>query len=326
MSTIKKSSALIPSQILINDYPQLREIGWHIRDGGEITAEEAVNLYKRNRRYLRPEEMTPHEAELFCALAEADENMCSSPVVRNHNQLISTTLQTLNGDLLNEHNFFLGGGTAHAFRYNEYRASRGIDFLVSDKSSYRDLRGLLTERNGFEALCKVPGQIRQVGQVSADQYGVRGKISIPDNKSGHTIIKIEVVLEERIELEASEKTNNICGITSLTDLDMAAEKLLANSDRWLDASVFSRDLIDLAMMSPDKVLLKKAIEKAEEVYGKSVCRDLDKSIRHVLDRPEWLSKCMSVMDMKMPKAMLIDNILNLSRNADLKKIMGVAWP
>ena len=53
---------------------------------------------------------------------------------------------------------------------------------------------------------------------------------------------------------------------------MATSKLLANSDRWMDDGVFSRDLIDLAMMAPALPLLRQAVAKAEQAYGTSICR------------------------------------------------------
>jgi len=40
---------------------------------------------------------------------------------------------------------------------------------------------------------------------------------------------------------------------------MATSKLLANSDRWRDDAVMSRDLIDLAMMAPSKGLMTQAM-------------------------------------------------------------------
>lgn len=49
---------------------------------------------------------------------------------------------------------------------------------------------------------------------------------------------------------------------------MATSKLLANSDRWGDDGVFSRDLIDLAMMRPSLGLLRQAVAKAEQAYGR----------------------------------------------------------
>ena len=49
---------------------------------------------------------------------------------------------------------------------------------------------------------------------------------------------------------------NRTGFSALTILDMAACKLLANSDRWADDGVFSRVLTDLAMIQPKLSLLR----------------------------------------------------------------------
>ena len=73
---------------------------------------------------------------------------------------------------------------------------------------------------------------------------------------GDTEIKFEIVLEARIELELPGPEDRIEDVATLTPLDMAASKLLANSDRWADDSVFSRDIIDLAMMKPGASLLR----------------------------------------------------------------------
>ena len=67
----------------------------------------------------------------------------------------------------------------------------------------------------------------------------------------------------RITLDAPGADDLLCGVATLTPLDAAASKLLANSDRWRDDAVLSRDLIDLAMMAPPKALLREAIVKAQ---------------------------------------------------------------
>jgi transcriptional regulator with XRE-family HTH domain len=58
----------IPLQIPIRNYPQLRQIAWHIREDFELTPEEAFGLYERNRRHLEIGQMQTHELELFNAL------------------------------------------------------------------------------------------------------------------------------------------------------------------------------------------------------------------------------------------------------------------
>lgn len=95
-----------------------------------------------------------------------------------------------------------------------------------------------------------------------------------------------------------------CGIATLTPQDMAARKLLANSDRWADDGVFSRDLIDLAMMDAPLPLLRRAASKAEGAYGPAILRNLDKALDRLMSRTGWLEPCMQAMDMRMRKTLL----------------------
>lgn len=61
-----------------------------------------------------------------------------------------------------------------ALRFGEYRESVDIDFLVSDVSSYRDLRQLLTGSGGLAAITqKDAPPLVQAREVRADQYGIR---------------------------------------------------------------------------------------------------------------------------------------------------------
>ncbi|MCM2277898.1 MAG: nucleotidyl transferase AbiEii/AbiGii toxin family protein [Oligoflexia bacterium] len=120
-----------------------------------------------------------------------------------------------------------------------------------------------------------------------------------------TQIKFEIVLEARIELERPGPKDRICGVVTLAALDMAAIKLLANSDRWSDDSVFSRDLIDLAMLEPSRPLLTRAIAKAAAAYGESIERDLGRAVQRLGERPGRLDECMAALNINgLPKALL----------------------
>lgn len=96
----------------------------------------------------------------------------------------------------------------------------------------------------------------------------------------------------------------ICGIATLTPLDLAASKLLANSDGQADDGVFSRDDIDLAMMNLPLPLLRHALVKAEQAYGLAVTRDLGKAIDRLQNRSGWLKRCMQAMAINAVKALL----------------------
>ena len=108
--------------------------------------------------------------------------------------------------------------------------------------------------------------------------------------------------------------DEICGITTLRPLDMATSKLLANADRWRDDGVFSRDIIDLAMMDPSLPMLREAVIKAEKPYGQSILQSLEKSINRLQDHDNgWLDRCMMVMDVNVPKATIWKQLNNLLR-------------
>ena len=122
------------------------------------------------------------------------------------------------------------------------------------------------------------------------------------------------MLEARIALEPPGPTDRVCGVATLTPLDMLATKLLAHSDRWRDDAAQSRDLIDLAMMQPSKTLLTAALAEARGAYGCGIEIDLSNAIQSLRDRPHRLDHCMAAMQMSsVPKALLRKRIKALSR-------------
>ena len=223
---------------------------------------------------------------------------------REHHRRVASVLQALDARLLHAQQCLFGGGTALALRYGEYRESVDIDFLVSHREGYRALRQLLSGSAGVQAICRADIDLApvfsQTREVRADQYGLRTMLRVADVE-----IKFEIVLEARIALDAPGADDLLCGVATLTPLDAAASKLLANSDRWRDDAVLSRDLIDLAMMAPPKALLREAIVKAQGAYGASIEADLRKAIQTLRERPHRLDHCMQAMRMTtVPKALL----------------------
>jgi hypothetical protein len=226
---------------------------------------------------------------------------------RPHHQRIAHVLSALDGVALAQLSCWFGGGTCIALKFGEYRESVDIDFLVSDPAGYRELRQLLTGVEGFAPITR-PGAmpLELSREVRADQYGIRTQVRM----DGHPI-KFEIVREARIAMQTPEPQDQICGVGTLTLLDLATSKLLANSDRQADAGVFSRDVIDLAMMDLTLTQLRNAREKSSEAYGKAITRDLAKAIDRLQEKPEWLERCMKSMDMHMPKAVLWKKIRHL---------------
>lgn len=235
--------------------------------------------------------------------------MTSEPFKRLHHQFIAQVLHTLDGSLLREAHCLFGGGTVIALRYGEYRESVDVDFLVSDVQSYRDLRQRLTGPDGIRAIMRdAAGPLTQIRDMRSDQYGIRTMLLVAAQP-----IKFEIVLEGRITLDRPGAEDEICGIATLTPLDMLTSKLLANSDRGNDDGVFNRDVIDLAMMAPSLPIFRKAVAKAELAYGQSICRDLEKAIARLLTRHDWMERCMKTMAMDIPKAVLWKRVRALRR-------------
>ena len=228
---------------------------------------------------------------------------------RPHHQRIAHVLGALDGDALRRLGCLFGGGTCIALRCGEYRESVDIDFLVSDPAGFRELRQLLTGAEGLNALVRSGAQpLVMLREVRADQYGLRTVVQM-DGQA----IKFEIVREARIELEPPGQDDQVCGVATLTLMDLAASKLLANSDRQADDGVFSRDVIDLAMMGLRLPALRSALAKAEAAYGAAVSRDLGKAIERLQERHGWLERCMQAMAMTLPKAVLWQKIRALRR-------------
>ena len=228
---------------------------------------------------------------------------------RLHHQRIARVLESLNAPLLAANGCLFGGGTAITLRYGEYRESVDMDFMCSNENGFRALRRLLDARKDLAPIQQEGSALWPLSrEVRADEYGIRTMLLVDGQP-----IKFEIVREGRIEFEQPGRTDVICGISTLTPLDMTVSKMLANADRWGDDGVFSRDLIDLAMMNPRLPLLRQAAAKAEQAYGTSVRNCLDKAIDRFLNRLGHAERCMEVMAMDCPKALLWQRMRGLSR-------------
>lgn len=223
---------------------------------------------------------------------------------REHHRRIARILQALDSQLLAAHHCWFGGGTAIVLRHGEYRESVDVDFLVSSLEGYRALRQRLTGAEGINGITQQGIGLVQSREMRADQYGVRTQLRVDEAD-----IKFEVVLEARIDFELPGADDAVCGVKTLSALDLAAGKLLANSDRWADDAVFSRDLIDLAMMSPPRPLLQAAMAKAAGAYGASIESDLVKAIQRLQERSGRLDECRRALKMgTVPTAQLWQRI------------------
>lgn len=231
---------------------------------------------------------------------------------RPRHRIIALLLQMLDAPRLRAHHCLLGGGTAIAMRFGEYRESVDVDFLVSSATDYRDLRQVVREHDSLTPLLRsLALQPGRVGDIRADQYGIRARLEVADQP-----VKFEIVREARIELDKPGTGDELCGIATLSVVDMASCKLLANSDRFLDDSTFNRDLIDLAMLAPNRQVLKTALAKAETAYGDSIRRDLSRAAERLRQRDGWLDACVRGLAINVPNATLWQRVRDLLRTAD----------
>lgn len=60
-----------PDMIPLADYPQLRELAWHVQGLDSLTANEAAGIYRRNERHIDPGRLTERERDLIRMLTGA---------------------------------------------------------------------------------------------------------------------------------------------------------------------------------------------------------------------------------------------------------------
>jgi hypothetical protein len=228
------------------------------------------------------------------------------PFMREHHQKIAHVLNSLNHEKLSNAHCYFGGGTAIALKYGEYRESVDIDFMVSDIHGYRQLRSDASDPGGLANIFSTLSQIDTSQEVRADQYGIRSAVKVMGSS-----IRFEIVLEGRITFDQPGDTDKIHGVQCLNVADLIASKLLANSDRWGDASVFSRDLIDLVMMKFTTPEWQSGFAKSTRAYGESIHRDLIKACDAFLNKPVHVQGCLSRLKMNIPPTVLVDKVRDL---------------
>lgn len=225
---------------------------------------------------------------------------------RERHNLIASVLVMLDADLLRDHHCYFSGGTAIAMRYGEYRTSFDVDFMVEDAEGFREIRAL-AKAGGLHALVR-PEFRSALGATDArvDQYGIRGFFLYAGKE-----LKFEIVREGRIVFDTPGSQDRVAGVTSLTETDLVAEKLLANSDRWADSAVFNRDAIDLAIMGVSDLGQHPGFVKARDAYGSSMQSDLQSAVMKLIESPRWLERCHDVLEIDVPQAVLVKKLKRL---------------
>jgi hypothetical protein len=219
---------------------------------------------------------------------------------RESHRVVLEVLGLLRADVLHQSRFLFGGGTRIVLDLGEYRESKDIDFLCSDPRGYADLR-FEASRHGYPALFTAEGleRLQFPREMRIDQYGIRftGVLEA-------TALRIELIREARIELDPGIRTA-WSPVDCLSIPDCFAEKLLANSDRWADRQVLSRDLMDLAALrarcgpAPEP-----AWTKVESAYKSAPTEDLRKALALVNGNPEYRRRCFQGLEIRDPTELL----------------------
>lgn len=201
-----------------------------------------------------------------------------------HHNKILTVLESLDPEVLKQGSAYFGGGTLLALDFGEYRWSKDIDFISPIVSSgYRHLRTVIFE-GGYKALFRDLSRI-QVGSGTTNQYGIRMLVLVDGMP-----IKTEIIAEARFELDPP-RFPDWSPVACLSFNDCFTSKLLSNCDRYMDDSVESRDLIDLAILRLQSPIPQEAIEKAEKAY--EVMRPLREAVRRFQERTDYRERCFS---------------------------------
>jgi len=108
---------------------------------------------------------------------------------------LATVFASMDADFLLSACCFFGGGTQIALMLEEFRESRDIDFLCSDRAGFRRLREAISEHS-LGPILRQP--IALAREVRADRDGIRTFLAV-----GDTRIKFEIVLEARLDLTGS---------------------------------------------------------------------------------------------------------------------------
>ncbi len=251
------------------------ERGWHYR--GVLT------------------ELSGEEAEFVRALCRRYGSWIDMSFELEYHQKVLAVLSRLNVEFLEACFAYFGGGTLLTLKYDEYRVSRDIDFLCSSQQGYRRLRQEIFVQ-GYNAVFADQSGISLPRDIQSDSYGVRFPAIVDD-----VSIKFEIIREGRIKLELPDHLDSL-PVACLSPDDCFAEKLLANSDRWLDASVESRDLIDLAILRSHSAIPEAAIAKAESAYP--VVEPLKRAIANFQAKPDYRERCYGSLKVRSPKTIV----------------------
>jgi predicted nucleotidyltransferase component of viral defense system len=228
-----------------------------------------------------------------------------------HHQKILLILESLDASIFDEAGAAFGGGTLITLLNGEYRWSKDVDFICPVGPGYRRLREIVA--NAYHKPSVFFAKTERLDfprELKADQYGVRFLVLVDGSP-----IKFEIVAEARIKLEPFSYYP-WASIPCLSFDDQCTEKLLANADRWLDPSIESRDIIDLAMLRQKSIISQEAYDKAENAYP--TLEPLKKAIKNFQTKADYREKCFQALQVKS-RSRVVDGIDLLATDFGMEK-------
>lgn len=293
--------------------PLLEKLCWNIENPYNLSQEEMLAIYEERWRFegiLGELEATEHRfikniVTRFqgLPLVEMNDKKSKKAVLSG----IKKITEQLNLNLFKQYQVVLGGGALIGMLYEQLRYSSDLDFLVPPQ----DYNALGYNLRQGESIFTSTKDLA-VGKPRIDKYGIRYPIRFKQNNQEITI-KLEIVAEWNMEIEQPELFNNI---PCLNLTDRITAKLLANVDRGNDSSKFSRDLIDLGIISRYSKIPSAAINKAKSIYPDAMTR-LKETIEKFQDSPEYRERCYDNLQIDHPE-IIIDGIDYLARKCALK--------
>ncbi len=230
-----------------------------------------------------------------------------SELLRPRHVTVLQALCLLDARALARAECYFGGGTRIALALGEYRESADVDFLCASGAGYRTLRAAVTQRSLGNI---ASSRVKLAREVIADRYGIRTFLDV----NGESL-KLEIVLEARIPLTGGMESG--LPIPVLDAASCFAEKFLANADRWMDASVLGRDVIDLAFMAVHwgDEPLRAGFRRAEAAYGKVVADAARRAATQMIEKAPWRKRCVAGLDVRDPKSLLAGLKIIVARSA-----------
>lgn len=229
---------------------------------------------------------------------------------RPQHRTVLAVLESFRAGVLSASRFLFGGGTRIVLDLDEYRVSQDVDFLCSDAAGYGDLRFEAT-RSGPAALFTPQGleRLRFPREMRVDQYGIRFTVLC-----GDASLKVELIREARIGLDLGVRPA-WSPVDCLSIEDCFAEKLLANSDRWADRQVFSRDLIDLAALRARiGPIPESSWAKVRAAYRKAPDEDLRKALAELEGDPARQRQCFDGLSVEGMKKVILQGMALLRQD------------